>query len=80
MAKKQHEVLLPITGVAYVTVVMDAEATEDEIIEAALSECNAKDLETWEPHRAIVRGNVCYAEHREAEIVESEDVGESEGE
>lgn len=56
---KTWEVTLPIAG--YLVVRVEAE-NEDAAIEAAmLSDFNSDDIELWEAHKEIVRGNVCHA-------------------
>lgn len=62
MAK--YMVTLPVTGVAYVDGI-EAE-NEEEAIDKAMDVCSQEHLETWQTHKSITRGNVCYAEVNEA--------------
>ena len=62
---KNYDVTLPITGTIVVSV--DADSEEDAI-EKALH-CNgliSDNIESWEVHERICRGNVLYAELNEA--------------
>jgi hypothetical protein len=56
-------VTLPVTGFCVVEV--EAE-NADDAINKAMDNVTNDDLETWETHREITRGNVCYAEVNEA--------------
>lgn len=56
----KYAVTLPVTGVAYVE---DVEAeNEADAINKAMDICGADHLETWQTHKQITLGNVCYAE------------------
>jgi hypothetical protein len=63
--KKDYSVAVPISGVIYVTVEADS---EEEAIELALmsSDINVDNIKTWDAHRHLVQGNVCYADLAEA--------------
>ena len=64
-------VTLPISGVIYTTVKADS---EKEAIDKALEgEYTYEDIETWETHKHIVQGNVCYAVQWSAEAEEEPD-------
>jgi hypothetical protein len=62
---KTYNVCLPLTGTIWVTV--EAES-EEAAIEAALCSEDAKteNIEEWQTHRQICKGNVLYADTNEA--------------
>lgn len=60
---KEYEVTLPSSGTIYMTV---QAANEDAAIEQALDTCEQSDINSWEAHRYLVRGNVFYGERSEA--------------
>lgn len=66
--KKEYEVILPITG--YVSVNVMAESEEDAIQEAFQRDITYKDIESWECHENVCRGNVYYGERNSAEATE----------
>lgn len=61
---KKWEVSLPISG--YVCVEVEAEDEESAIEAAFMSDITTKDIEEWETHHQIARGNVCSAVLNEA--------------
>lgn len=66
---KIWEVTIPITGYICKTVELSDDSTEDDAWEKAESEVKSRDdIESFECHRAITEGNVCYAEVDEAEF------------
>jgi hypothetical protein len=62
---KTYGVTLPIAGKAYVEV---QAANQDDAIDKAMGQCTTANLEEWESHRQIVRGNVFYGNCNEAEV------------
>lgn len=67
---RKFSVAVPMTGVFFVEV--DAEDEEKAIDLAMQKDFKIEDLENWEIHRYIVRGNVFYGDYSEAE---AEDIG-----
>lgn len=71
---KEFIIKMPITGV----VVRAVEAnSEDEAIAIFKDEVTINDIETWETHEQIVKGNVFYGVQNEMEI-ECDDIDEEE--
>jgi hypothetical protein len=72
---KTYSVAVPISGVIYVEVQAES---EDEAIEKALEsdQLTTENIDRWETHRYIVRGNVCSAVQWEAEAELMDDDGE----
>lgn len=68
--KKKWSVAIPVTGVIYEEVEADSE--EEAIDEAMSGSYKTKDIEEWEIHRHVVRGNVFYGHtsHATAEEIE----------
>jgi hypothetical protein len=60
-------VTLPVTG--FCTIEVEAESADDAI-NKAMDNCKQEHLESWETHKQITRGNVCYAEVNEAHAEE----------
>lgn len=62
---KEYDVCVPITGIIWVTV--EAE-NEDDAIEKAMEsdELSRDNIEEWETHEIIVRGNVFYGHTNQA--------------
>lgn len=69
---KTWSVALPITGIAYIEVQAEDEASA---IEAALNSdaLTIESIETWEAHQYILQGNVFYGVQNEAEATLEED-------
>ena len=65
---KRWSVTVPITGVIYCEV--EAESEEAAIDEALAMEHLTDDIDDWETHRYVSKGNVCYAHTREASAEE----------
>lgn len=66
---KTYTVGIPITGVIYLT--LEAEDEQDAIAKAMESDDLTLDnLEEWEPHEVIAKGNVCYASTNYASAME----------
>lgn len=65
-----YVVAVPVTGVIYKEVCADS---EEEAVETALNELDyeLEDIEEWEIHRHVVKGNVCYATQWDIEVVDS---------
>ena len=64
-----YTVAVPMTGVIYVQV--QAESEEEALGKALDSEqLTLENLEEWEAHKQITRGNVLYAIQNEIEVVE----------
>lgn len=65
----RYLVTLPLTGT--ISVEVDAEDEESAITAALASEdVIVTNIEEWEVHRQICRGNVLYASQNEAEVRE----------
>ena len=68
---KEVECVIPIAGCVYVTVMVDDDATEDEIFNAAVddaSEMNRDELESvteWGYYKHITQGRVLNASHND---------------
>ena len=75
---KEYEVLIPLTG--YVSVIVEAESSEEAKDKAFVedfyidlkSESNNVQLQEFETHEHIVRGNVFYGTLNEIEVEEIE--------
>lgn len=65
----KFDVILPITGYAYLAVEAKDEATA---IDLAMERVEIKDIQSWDPHEHIMKGNVCYAELLDAEATLSD--------
>lgn len=61
---KEYNVSLPVTGILHKTV--EAESKEEAITKALESELTYEDIESWDTHRIICRGNVFGGELNEA--------------
>ena len=73
MAKYTYSVAIPITGVVCVEVESDIELSEKDAIEQAMEkDVTSDDIEEWELHHIVVRGNVFYGMQNEAEVVNTE--------
>lgn len=74
---KRYTVKVPIVAVCYIDV--EAESKKEAIEKAFESDdLNLKNVEEWEPLEHITKGNVIYTYHNDAEIVEEEEIKESE--
>lgn len=74
---KRYTVKVPIVAVCYIDV--KAESNQEAIGKAFESEdLNLENVEEWEPLEHITQGNVIYTCHNDAEIVEEEEIEESE--
>jgi hypothetical protein len=62
---KEYTIRMPFTGV--VTRAVEAD-TEEEAIKKFMMEVSLDDIETWEPCRQIVKGNVFYGVQNTTEI------------
>lgn len=74
---KRYTVKVPIVAVCYIDV--EAENEKDAMDKAFESEdLKLENVEEWEPLERITQGNVIYTYHNDAEIVEEEEIEESE--
>ncbi len=74
---KRYTVKVPIVAVCYIDV--EAENEKDAMDKAFESEdLKLENVEEWEPFEHITQGNVIYTYHNDAEIVEEEEIEESE--
>jgi len=74
---KRYTVKVPIVAVCYIDV--EAENEKDAMDKAFESEdLKLENVEEWEPLEHITQGNVIYTYHNDAEIVEEEEIEESE--
>ena len=74
---KRYTVKVPIVAVCYVDV--EAENEKDAMDKAFESEdLKLENVEEWEPLEHITQGNVIYTYHNDAEIVNEEEIEESE--
>lgn len=72
---KRYTVVLPVSGKAVIDVMADSEeAAIDMALDSPLTMDN---LEEWDVHRHIVRGNVCHAMQFSAEIVDESEEEEA---
>lgn len=71
---KEYIIKMPVTGLLVRTVNANS---EEEAIEKFHNEVTIDDIETWESHEQIVKGNVFYGVQNEMEI-ECEDLDEEE--
>ena len=74
---KVLEVTLPLVGHAYITVIVDDDASEDDIFDAAESKWNGE-FDELNCVQKIVEGNVCYADYPEFIIESITDINEDE--
>lgn len=66
---KEYEVLVPITG--YIIVNVNAENKEDAVNKAFESdELTLDNIEQWDSHECVVKGNVFYGTVNEIEVNE----------
>jgi hypothetical protein len=65
---KRFLVTLPVSG--HVSVEVEAEDGEAAIQAAFDKSFTKEDIEEWDIHRHLVRGNVCYATYHRAEAEE----------
>lgn len=56
---KEFEVTIPIVGMAYLTIQAETEA---DAIAEAMKIASPEDVNEWQAHEHIVRGNVCYVQ------------------
>lgn len=66
-------VSVPLTGVAYVELEVEDNATEDEILDMAYDEITLENIEEWELTDRICRGNIFYGVMNTYEINDIED-------
>ena len=65
---KTYGVSIPITGTVYIEVT--AKTEEDAIDKAFMSDLTLDNVESWDTHKHIVKGNVFYGEQNEVDIQE----------
>ena len=63
----KYSVTLPISGSA--TVEVEAES-EDAALKAAIDAVTKEDIDDWQAHEALIRGNVFYGDRREADVTQ----------
>lgn len=69
MAKtKLWSVAIPISGVMHVDI--EADSAEEAISKALAGDYDLDDVDEWEPHRHLIRGNVFYGALAEADAEE----------
>lgn len=74
---KKYTVKVPIVAVCYVEV--EAESEKEAIKKAMGSnDLTIENVEEWEAHERIVEGNICHTYNYKAEIVDEEEIEESE--
>ena len=74
---KRYTVAVPITGVIYVEV--NAESEKEALTAALDSDGLTRDnIEEWEAHDYVTRGNVCSAVQNSIEVVSEEDIEDEE--
>lgn len=74
---KRYSVQIPIVAVCYVDV--EAESKEEALEKAFNSEdLSLENVEEWEAYRMIVEGNCLHTSYNRAEIVDEEEIEESE--
>lgn len=61
---KNYQVTVPITGIAFISVQAES---EQEAIQKAMDNVTINEVESWEAHEHIVKGNVFYGVQNEVE-------------
>lgn len=63
-----YDVYIPITG--FIKLEVQAENEDEAINKALKKEVTTDDIEEWETHNHVVKGNVFYGKLKEIEVLE----------